>query len=116
MHVICATYGVHILTGVAAQFWRFAQFNRDRSFKSADMVAGSGLLLTNYLAAIILAIRMPGAFRAPVMIGGHAILAFALIGQTLKLESDKYTVPAIQAFYRFIWNLFYSEYVLLPFL
>ena len=80
------------------------------------MITGSGLLLMNYLAAIILAIRMPGAFRAPVMIGGHAILALALIGQTLKLESDKYTVPAIQAFYRFIWNLFYSEYLLLPFL
>ncbi|KAL3147883.1 hypothetical protein ABBQ32_002604 [Trebouxia sp. C0010 RCD-2024] len=78
--------------------------------------AGSGLLVANYLAAIILAIRMPGSFRAPVMIGGHAVLALALIRQTLKLESDKYTVPAIQAFYRFIWNLFYSEYLLLPFL
>ena len=78
--------------------------------------AGSGLLVANYLAAIILAIRMPGSFRAPVMIGGHAVLALALIGQTLKLESEKYTVPAIQAFYRFIWNLFYSEYLLLPFL
>lgn len=80
------------------------------------VVAGSGLLLTNYLAAIILAIRMPGSFRAPLMIGGHAILGLALIGQTVKLESEKYTVPAIQAFYRFIWNLFYSEYLLLPFL
>ena len=78
--------------------------------------AGSGLLLANYMAAMVLAIRMPGSFRAPVMLGGHAILAFALIGQILKLESEKYTDPAIQAFYRFIWNLFYSEYLILPFL
>lgn len=78
--------------------------------------AGAGLLLANYVAAIILAIRMPGSFRASVMIGGHAVLAIGLVMQTLKLESDKYTVPAIQAFYRFIWNLFYSEYLLLPFL
>lgn len=78
--------------------------------------AGAGLLLANYVAAIILAIRMPGSFRAPVMIGGHAVLALALVLRTAKLESEKYTGPAIQAFYRFIWNLFYSEYLLLPFL
>ncbi|DBA83085.1 TPA: hypothetical protein ACH3X2_006614 [Trebouxia sp. C0005] len=77
---------------------------------------GAGLLLANYVAAIILAIRMPGSFRAPVMIGGHALLALVLVWQTAKLESEAYTGPAIQAFYRFIWNLFYSEYLLLPFL
>jgi hypothetical protein len=36
--------------------------------------------------------------------------------QTLELERSKYTADAIQAFYRFIWTLFYSEYALLPFL
>ena len=81
-----------------------------------NYIAGSGLLLANYLAAIILAVKLPGSFRMPVMIGGHAALAAALIWQTLKIDSDQYTVPAIQAYYRFIWNLFYSEYVLLPFL
>ena len=80
------------------------------------VLAGSGLLLANYVAAIVLALRIPGAFRTPVMIGGHAVLAVGLLWQTAKLESEKYTVPAIQAFYRFIWNLFYSEYLLLPFL
>ena len=50
------------------------------------------------------------------MIGGHALLALVLVWQTAKLESEAYTGPAIQAFYRFIWNLFYSEYLLLPFL
>jgi len=68
------------------------------------------------VAAIVLAVKLPGSFRAPVMIGGHAVLALALVWQTIKLDSEKYTAPAIQAFYRFIWNLFYSEYLLLPFL
>jgi hypothetical protein len=36
--------------------------------------------------------------------------------QAFALERAKYTPDAIQAFYRFIWTLFYSEYVLLPFL
>ena len=39
-----------------------------------------------------------------------------LHAQTLELERSKYTADAIQAFYRFIWTLFYSEYALLPFL
>ena len=36
--------------------------------------------------------------------------------QAFDLERAKYTPDAIQAFYRFIWTLFYSEYLLLPFL
>ena len=95
-----------------AALLRFVQHRQMGLFQ----YAGAGLLLANYVAAIILAIRMPGSFRAPVMIGGHAVLALALVLRTAKLESEKYTGPAIQAFYRFIWNLFYSEYLLLPFL
>jgi hypothetical protein len=44
----------------------------------------------------------------------HASLA--PLTQAFALERAKYTPDAIQAFYRFIWTLFYSEYVLLPFL
>jgi len=47
---------------------------------------------------------------------GHAVLAVALLLKTLDLERSKYTPDAIQAFYRFIWTLFYSEYALLPFI
>ena len=36
--------------------------------------------------------------------------------QAFDLERAKYTPDSIQAFYRFIWALFYSEYALLPFL
>ena len=78
--------------------------------------AGSGLLCLNYLGAVVLALRLPNAFRVPLMIGAHCLLAVGTIWQTLQLQSKKYSASAIQAYYRFIWNLLYTEYVLLPFL
>lgn len=78
---------------------------------------GSGLLLLNYVGAVVLALKiMPGAFRTPLMVGAHALLGVGLIGATLKLDSGKYTQAAIADYYRFIWNLFYTEYALFPFL
>lgn len=77
---------------------------------------GSGLLIANYAGAIALAVRMPQSFNASIMIPFHAMLAILLTYKTLKLDAAKYTKAAIQAYYRFIWYLFYSEYVLLPFL
>ncbi|GJN32855.1 hypothetical protein PR202_gb21393 [Eleusine coracana subsp. coracana] len=82
---------------------------------------GSGLLVANYIAAIIVAFQMPQAFRCPVMVPVHAILAAGLIFQTWVLEQAKYTkLPssvlqdAISQYYRFIWNLFYAEYIFFP--
>lgn len=77
---------------------------------------GSGLLVANYAGAIALALRMPTAFHAPLMIPAHSILAVILTYKTLKLDAAEYSKSAIQAYYRFIWNLFYAEYALLPFL
>lgn len=77
---------------------------------------GSGLLIANYAGAIALAVRMPEVFNASIMIPFHALFAILLTYKTLKLDAGKYTKNAIQAYYRFIWYLFYSEYVLLPFL
>ena len=77
---------------------------------------GSGLLLLNYVGAIILALRMPAAFNQKLMIPAHAILGVMLVYKTLKLDAAGYTQAAIAAFYRHIWNLFYCEYALLPFL
>lgn len=77
---------------------------------------GSGLLLLNYIGAVALAVHLPAAFNRLLMIPAHALLALGLILQTLKLDSAGYTQPAIAAYYRFIWNLFYAEYALLPFL
>ncbi|KAJ3674609.1 hypothetical protein LUZ60_005225 [Juncus effusus] len=75
---------------------------------------GSGLLLANYLAAIFVALYMPQAFRRIVMIPIHGLLASGLIFQSWVLEQEKYTKEAISQYYRFIWNLFYAEYLFFP--
>ncbi|KAL5545616.1 hypothetical protein UlMin_005303 [Ulmus minor] len=77
---------------------------------------GSGLLLLNYIAAIAAAIYMPQAFKRNLMIPIHAALALSLVYQTWLLEQANYTKEAIAGFYRFIWNLFYSEYIIFPFI
>ncbi|KAF8075576.1 hypothetical protein N665_1079s0002 [Sinapis alba] len=76
---------------------------------------GSGLLLVNYISAISLAFYMPQVFRGSLMIPAHMILALCLIFQTWVLEKANYTKEAIAGYYRFIWNLFYAEYLLFPF-
>ncbi len=75
---------------------------------------GSGLLLANYLFAVVLAVSMPGAFRSWVMGPAHAVLGAALVYNTAQLDASKYSQQAIKAFYAFVWTLFYSEYALLP--
>ncbi|KAK9153344.1 hypothetical protein Sjap_000824 [Stephania japonica] len=77
---------------------------------------GSGLLLANYIGAIIAAVYLPQAFRRNLMIPLHAILGLTLILQAWVLEQAKYTKDAITTFYRFIWNLFYAEYIIFPFI
>ncbi|CAL2272749.1 unnamed protein product [Prunus armeniaca] len=77
---------------------------------------GSGLLLLNYVGSIFAASFMPQAFRRSLMIPTHTILALILIFQTWVLEQANYTKEAIAAYYRFIWNLFYAEYIIFPFI
>ncbi|KAL0916839.1 hypothetical protein M5K25_014382 [Dendrobium thyrsiflorum] len=75
---------------------------------------GIGLLLANYASAIFVALYMPQAFRRSVMISAHGIFALGLILQAWVLEQANYTKDAILQFYRFIWNLFYAEYLIFP--
>ncbi|KAI3865026.1 hypothetical protein MKX03_012180 [Papaver bracteatum] len=77
---------------------------------------GSGLLLVNYIGAIFAAIYFPQAFRSRLMIPLHAVLAMGLIFETWMLEQANYTKDAISGYYRFVWNLFYSEYIIFPFI
>jgi len=77
---------------------------------------GAGLLMVNYIGAITAALVMKGMFNTPLMVGAHAVLAAGLVWATARLDRAEYTQGAIQDFYAFIWNLFYSEYFLLPFL
>ncbi|XP_078429927.1 homogentisate prenyltransferase [Wolffia australiana] len=98
----------------------------DRKFKISTLATklgvrniaflGSGLLVANYLGAIFAAIYMPQAFRRNLMVPVHAALALALIFQTWILEKANYSKGAISDFYRFIWNLFYAEYIIFPFI
>nr|XP_043636490.1 homogentisate solanesyltransferase, chloroplastic [Erigeron canadensis] len=77
---------------------------------------GSGLLLINYIGSVVAALYMPQAFRSSLMIPIHSILASCLIYQAWVLERANYTQEAIAAYYRFVWNLFYSEYIIFPFI
>ncbi|XP_076898245.1 homogentisate solanesyltransferase, chloroplastic-like [Bidens hawaiensis] len=77
---------------------------------------GSGLLLINYIGSIVAALYIPQAFRSSLMIPFHAILASCLIYQAWVLERANYTQEAIAGYYRFIWNLFYAEYIIFPFI
>ncbi|BBH07516.1 homogentisate prenyltransferase, partial [Prunus dulcis] len=75
-----------------------------------------GFLLLNYVGSIFAASFMPQAFRRSLMIPTHTILALSLIFQTWVLEQANYTKEAIAGYYRFIWNLFYAEYIIFPFI
>ncbi len=76
---------------------------------------GVGLLMLNYAGAIYLGLACPLDFKAPIMVGAHAVLAAILGLRTVKLAKEGYTRGAVQSFYQWIWNLFYAEYLLLPF-
>ena len=78
--------------------------------------AAISLLLAAYGGAIYCAFAMSSDFRTPVMAGAHAVMAAVLLIRGWRLHRAKYTQTAIVSFYRWIWNLFYSEYALLPFI
>jgi len=74
----------------------------------------SGVLLLNYLAAIATALLAPaGTFRRWLMVGGHAAAAAWLLRTALKFEDS---AASIKAYYKQVWNLFYFEYALYPFI
>jgi len=50
------------------------------------------------------------------MIPAHTLLAVLLLLRWKKLDSGSMTLPDIKAYYKFIWDLFYTEYCLYPFL
>ena len=83
---------------------------------SISCAAGSGLLAANYLTAITLALRMQHAFRVPLMVGANVLFCIYLWLETARVDAAKYSQPAIAAYYRGIWNLFYAQYAVLPFI
>lgn len=77
---------------------------------------GTGLLMLNYIGAVVLALKWPAFFNRNLMIGVHVVLALQLLYEGGKLDAGNYTQDAIRRYYACVWNLFYSEYMLLPFI
>ena len=86
----------------------------------------SAALALNYAAAVATACLAPaGAFRQWLMAGGHLLAAGWLFkawkeldanagsGEEVGLQPDQ---GAIKEYYKQIWNLFYFEYLLCPFI
>jgi len=74
------------------------------------------LLMSNYVGAVAAAVLYPAVFNRPIMGGMHAIFGCILLTEAWKMDKRRYHKKSIQSFYRSIWNLFYSEYLLLPLL
>ncbi|GAX73605.1 hypothetical protein CEUSTIGMA_g1056.t1 [Chlamydomonas eustigma] len=83
--------------------------------KNVSLIS-AGLLMSNYVGAVVLALQQGSSFNFPVMVGAHSVLAALLLFRTWKLDQAKYTKEAIMSFYRWIWNLFYSTYAIFPFI
>ncbi|KAL6997495.1 Homogentisate phytyltransferase 2 [Sarracenia purpurea var. burkii] len=126
LHVVFITTSVTLYALVIAITKDLPDVEGDRKFQISTLATelgvrniaflGSGILLLNYIGAILAAVLMPQVFRRSLMIPAHAILALSLIFQSWLLEKANYTQEAIKEFYRCIWNLFYAEYIMFPFI
>merc|ERR1719238_1717076 len=86
-------------------------------------VGASAVLLLNYVGAIATAVAAPaGAFRRVFMAGGHALAAAYLVYGSAKHlsamgEGAEPTENSLKAYYsNVVWNLFYFEYAMYPFI
>eukprot|EP00931_Biecheleriopsis_adriatica_P109760 TRINITY_DN84012_c0_g1_i1.p1 TRINITY_DN84012_c0_g1~~TRINITY_DN84012_c0_g1_i1.p1 ORF type:complete len:397 (-),score=68.00 TRINITY_DN84012_c0_g1_i1:78-1205(-) len=78
-------------------------------------VAATAVLLANYAAALLWSLGPTrSAFRPQVLLTAHGVLAVLLVRGALRLKAAEYNQEGIKAFYRLIWFLFYSEYLLFP--
>lgn len=77
---------------------------------------GIAMLMCNYVGAVTLGLTQASHFNVPIMVGAHLVLASVLAFRAWRLHIQEYTRTAVNNFYRWIWNLFYCEYALLPLL
>lgn len=75
-----------------------------------------GLLGMNYLGAMGVAVfgLKSWGFRRGVLGIGHGILGGWLLWKVGKVDTG--SKKGLQEFYKFIWSLFYAEYMLYPFI
>jgi homogentisate solanesyltransferase len=84
-------------------------------------LGASAALLCNYVGAIATGVfAAPGAFTRSIMIGGHALAAAWLV-RTVNLylrpkDGGEIGEEGFRAYYKQIWNLFYFEYLMYPFI
>lgn len=79
--------------------------------------AATALLCANYAATLVWGLGPTrAAFRPQLLLPSHALLAVFLVRGVLRLHAARLTQDALQAYYRLIWNLFYTEYLLFPFI
>jgi len=85
-------------------------------FGAHKVAAGAALvLLLNYAGAVATALTAAaGTFRRPLMAGGHLLAAGWLWRSHRRLDAS--SPASIKEFYKQIWNLFYFEYLLYPFI
>merc|ERR1712087_747774 len=73
------------------------------------------VLLLNYVGAIVTAVAAAaGTFRRVLMVSGHAFAAAWLARSWSRLDAS--SAASIKGFYKQIWNLFYFEYLMYPFI
>ena len=88
-------------------------------FGTGKVARGASLvLLLNYAAAIATALlAAPGTFNRAFMAGGHAVAAAWLFRATRQLGGgDAPSAQSVKAYYKQIWNCFYFEYLMYPFI
>lgn len=64
---------------------------------------GTGLLLANYMVAVVAALRLPAVFNPWTMGAAHALLGAVLLYKTVKLDAAKYSQQGIKDYYAAIW-------------
>ena len=72
------------------------------------------VLSATYGVAIALPALLPGAFKTLPMAGGHFLFLVYFLANFRNLNSSE--PESIKKFYKAIWNLFYLEYCLYPFI
>lgn len=80
-----------------------------------SIATGAAVVLSSaYIVAIALPFVLKGAFQSRVMSGAHSLLLAYFLFSFSKLQPDN--MDSINKFYRAIWNLFYLEYCVYPFI
>ena len=74
----------------------------------------SAVLAMAYLGATTVPLLLRGRFRHLPMVVGHSGLCLYLLHSYGRLDGED--PQSVGAFYKAIWNLFYMEYLLYPFI